>query len=308
MMEYALGWTEEDGTPRPGNQPLRLHASLCLLTCRAFGAQAERALPSALAVELVHNFSLVHDDVQEGNPDRDFRPAVWWVWGPAQAINAGDSLDTLARLSILDLAGAGAGPEEVMRSAQVLDQSGLELVEGQYQDIQFQEQLRVSGKAYLDMVDQRAGALLGCAAELGAMAAQADEGQRDLCREAGRKLATAIQIHNDVLSLWQTGGEQVPTGDVLNKKKSLPVIYALEHGEVQARRELGSFYLQRVLDPRNLPRIIEILDAAESRQHCRQVVEEVKQEALEAMRQSGFPEWAMEEIQDVAEYLLRDDA
>ena len=307
MMDYALGWTEQDGTPRPGNQPLRLYASICLLTCQAFGAETRRALPSALAVEFVHQFSLVHDDVQDGNPDRDFRPAVWWVWGPAQAINAGDSLGTLARLSILDLGSVGAGPEEVIQSALVLDQSSLELVEGQHQDIQFQEQLQVGGKAYLDMVEKRAGALLGCAAELGAMAAQADEARRQLCRMAWRKLGTAIQIHNDVLSLWQAGREQIPTGDILNKKKSLPVIYALEHGEVQARRELSSFYLQRVLDPSNLPRIIELLDAAESRQHCRRVVEETKEEALEALRESGFPEGAIEEMRDVAEYLLHDD-
>ena len=267
----------------------------------------DRALPSAVAVELVHQFSLVHDDVQDGNPDRDSRPAVWWVWGPAQAINAGDSLDALARLSLFDLASLGAGPEEVLQAARTLDQAGLELIEGQHQDIQFQEQLQVSQQTYLDMVEKRAGALLGCAAELGAMTAHVDEPRRLLCRMAGRRLGVAIQVHNDIRDLWRSRGELVPTGDILNKKKSLPVIHALEHGEVKARRELGSLYLQRVLDPKNLPRIIEILDAAESRQHCWEVVEKAKNEALEGLLEAGLPEGTMKEVREVTEYLLHDD-
>ena len=307
MLRYHLGWIDQQGQPQDTPVSLSFQPTVALAVCDALSGGVDPVLPAAAGVELVRNYTLIHADVQSARMESADRPSVWWVWGPAQAINAGDSLGTLARLSILDLGSVGAGPEEVIQSALVLDQSSLELVEGQHQDIQFQEQLQVGGKAYLDMVEKRAGALLGCAAELGAMAAQADEARRQLCRMAGRKLGTAIQIHNDVLSLWQAGREQIPTGDILNKKKSLPVIYALEHGEVQARRELSSFYLQRVLDPSNLPRIIELLDAAESRQHCRRVVEETKEEALEALRESGFPEGAIEEMRDVAEYLLHDD-
>ena len=306
MLEYSLGWIEQDGTPRPGHQPLRLYASLCLLTCQALGTDFKNALPAAAALELVHQFSLVHDDVQDGNPDRESRPAVWWVWGPAQAINAGDSLDALARLSILELAGQGAGAEEVVDAAKTLDQASLDLIEGQYQDIQFQEQLHVSQQAYLAMAEKRSGALLGCAAELGALSARAMTPQRQRCRQAGRTLGLALHIHNDILGLWGVARGRAPSGDVLNKKKSLPVIYALEHGDVQARRELGSLYLQRVLDPRDLPRIVELLDAAGSRPYCQRVLEQAEADALRDLAGAGLSDEAMIGFQELTGLLLHD--
>ena len=308
MMQYALGWMEQDGTPRPGHEPLRLHASLCLLACRALGADIQQALPAAAAVELVHHYSLVHDDIRDGNSDRDQRPAVWWVWGPAQAINAGDGLDALARLSLLGLAGRGVSTDVVLKAAWRLDQACLELCEGQYQEIRFQEQLQVSQATYLKMVEKRAGALLGCAAALGALCAAADE---DVCQKfqrTGQKLGVARQIRDDLLHLWGSLGDTASTGDILNKKKSLPVVHAMEAGEPQARRELGTLYLQRVLDPKNLPRIIEILDAAGSRQHCQSVARDAKEEALAALAEAGLGDEALDEFGQVGMFLLQEEA
>ena len=306
MMSYHLGWEDERGNARHAAGARRSHGVACLTACRAVGGDTEVALPAATSVELIDAFCQVHDDVQGGNPRREDRDAVWWVWGPAQAINAGDSLDALARLSILELAGQGAGAEEVVDAAKTLDQASLDLIEGQYQDIQFQEQLHVSQQAYLAMAEKRSGALLGCAAELGALSARAMTPQRQRCRQAGRTLGLALHIHNDILGLWGVARGGAPSGDVLNKKKSLPVIYALEHGDVQARRELGSLYLQRVLDPRDLPRIVELLDAAGSRPYCQRVLEQAEADALRDLAGAGLSNEAMIGFQELTGLLLHD--
>jgi geranylgeranyl pyrophosphate synthase len=118
----------------------------------------------------------------------------------------------------------------------------------------------------------------------------------------------ALQIHRDVRDLWGAARDGTPAGDILNKKKSLPVIHALEHAEVHARRELGSLYLQRVLDPKNLPRIIEVLEAAGSRHHCHQLVQQAQEEALHALAVAGIAEAATAEFQEVAAFLLDEGA
>lgn len=305
MMEYALGWVEQDLTPRPGPGPLRLHASLCLLTGQVLGTTVPQALPAAAAVELVQHYSLVHDDIRDGNPDRDGRPTVWWLWGPAQAINAGDGLDALARLALLGLGSRGMGPERVLSAAGLLDRASLCLCEGQYQEANFQEQLQVSGTAYLRMAENRAGALMGCALELGALVARVDEPRLPHYQKAGQKLGLALQIQRDLWELWGGAQGKSPAGELLNKKKSLPVVYALETAPAQTKRELGTFYLKRVLDPKDVPRVLELLDAAGSRRYCQEEVERAKQEALGALAQAGLADTALAEFQGVIEFLFR---
>jgi geranylgeranyl diphosphate synthase type I len=252
----------------------------------------------------VQLYSQVHDDLREANPDRDGRPTVWWVWGPAQAINAGDGLDALARLALLGLGSQGVSPERVLKAAKLLDRASLDLCEGQYQETQFQEQLQVSRSAYLPVAESRAGALVGCALQLGALTAGADEPLLPHHQRAGRKLGLALQLHRELQSLWGEPPAAHPEPSILNKKKSLPVVHALETAPAQTKRELGALYLQRVLDPKDLPRLRELLDAAGSRQYCRQELGRAKEEARAALAQAGLAPGALAEFQQVLEALL----
>ena len=307
MMEYQLGWIDDQGSPLVGGTAPRFHALLCLATCGALGADPSDALPAAAAVELVHLFTQVHDDIQDGSPNRGARPTVWWLWGPAQAINAGDGLHALARLSLFRLATLGAPSERVLEATSVLDQACLGIFEGQHTDLQFQEQLTVTRDAYLRMVEQRAGALPGCAAELGALLASADERTRAACRRAGRQLGVAMQLQRDVHSLWGAASGGEPTGDVLNKRRMLPVVHALEVGSLPVKRELGTLYMKRVLEPGDLPRLVEMLDGVGARAYCEEHAARAVDLAMAALEETSASPAGLEQFRELAQLALAED-
>ena len=242
---------------------------MALAAADAVSGDHQGAVSAAAAVELAYNFVLVHNDVQAGRIDQSSaRPSIWWVWGPSQAINAGDGLHALARSVLMRLSDAGAPAETALTALRTLDQACLTLCEGQYMDLTYQDQLMVSEADYLDMVGRKSGALAGCAAQLGGLAVGADENTRDALRRWGEALGTARQIRDDIADLWGRAGDGFTPANVLNKKKSLPLIHALQHSPTSAKRELGGIYMKRVLEPDDPARIVAILDDAGSRQYA----------------------------------------
>ena len=213
-------------------------------------------------------------------------------------------MHALARLTLFQMAKEGVPKAQVLQATQLLDQACLQLCEGQHRDLLFQERLNVSQESYLAMVEDRTGALLGCAAELGALVAGAGKVARDACREAGLKFGLALQIHQDVRDLFNTESKEIPTGSILNKKKSLPVIYAMEKAEAQAKRELGTIYLKRVLDPADVPRLVQLLNQVGSQDFCRGIAEEAAEEALAALAHAGIPDQGLGEFRDLTRSIL----
>ena len=175
MLVYQLGWVDEQGTSLSGPSGEHLHPCLCLLSCESLSGEFDVALPAAAAVELVHNFILIHEDVQSGSPNRGHRPSVWWTWGPGQAINAGDGMHALGRLALMRLQERGLPVARVLSAMLLLDRACLSMCEGQHMDLIFQERLDVGVDAYLKMAEGRSGALMSCAMALGALASTEDE-------------------------------------------------------------------------------------------------------------------------------------
>jgi geranylgeranyl diphosphate synthase type I len=304
IMEYALGWRDQDGGLLGESAPMLERGCFCLLVCRAVGGEVRQGVPVAGAVELLHSFSMVHDDIQNGAPEREGRSAVWWLWGPAQGINVGDGLHALARLSLFGLEEHGISMLRILKAARILDEACLKLFEGQYEELLFQEQTQVLPRAYFSAAEKRAGALWSCAAGLGALVAGADDETLALCQQGGMKFGVACQIQQEILEFWNNGEDMVPGGAFLNKRKSLPVIYALTSGEPQIRRELTTLYLQRVLEPKMSPRVIELLDQAGSKQYCENIVNTMVQESLHILAQAGIHEESLVEFRQLAELLL----
>ena len=233
---------------------------LALLSCEALSGDYNKALPAAAAVELIYDFVQVHGEVQAGMSDSPDRPSIWWVWGPAQAINAGDGLHAMARLTVMRLSERDVPAERVLRAVQALDRACLAVCEGQYMDLSFQEQPLVASGLYYDMIHRKTGSLTGCSAELGALAAGVSDEVCGSFRETGRKLGMAWQITQDIADLWGYRGDGMTVSNVLNKKKGLPVVYTLENASVSTKRELGTIYMKRVLEPDDVGRIVAILD------------------------------------------------
>jgi geranylgeranyl diphosphate synthase type I len=283
LLRYHLGWIDQRGQPEDNPLPQHFQPILALVACDVLAGDFRPALPVAAAIELVYNFSLVHGQVQAGRIDAQDRPSIWWVWGPAQAINAGDGLHAMGRAAIMRLRQRGIGAERLLRAVETLDRTCLTLCEGQYMDLSFQDQLMVISKDYYDMIERKTGALAGCSAELGALAAGADDGVCNRLREMGVRLGMAWQITQDIAELWGQRGDGVTPSNILNKKKSLPLIYTLENSSTSTKRELSGIYMKRVLEPEDVSRIIAILEEADARQYAEASARELTDQAMAAL-------------------------
>jgi geranylgeranyl diphosphate synthase type I len=306
MMRYHLGWIDELGESRrePGGKLLR--PILCLLACQAVGGEWRQALPTAAAVELVHNFSLLHDDIEDASPERHHRPTVWKVWGQAQAINAGDSMHALARLALFRLEGRGVARERVLRAAHILDETCLQLCEGQYLDIRYEGCLGIGVEDYLRMIGDKTAALIEASLHLGALVGAGDEkATRHLCY-FGRNLGLAFQIQDDVLGIW--GGEKTtgkPADDIQRRKKTLPVVYGLKAAGAGEREELWRICGQEAMGKEGVTRVLGILNRLGARAYAQGMAEQYYQEAISQLEASNLPSPALEELEEVAASLMK---
>jgi geranylgeranyl diphosphate synthase, type I len=231
MLSYHLGWTDGAST---GKRVRPLLATLC---CAAASGHWQHALPVAAAIELIHNFSLVHDDIQDNSPTRRGQPTVWAKWGMAQAINAGDAMFTLAHLAPQGLTALGVAPAVSLWVLEQLDQTCLALTQGQYLDMSFETRQRVTVAEYLTMIEGKTGALIAASTQLGARLGGAAGDRLAHFRDYGLSLGLAFQIQDDLLGIW---GDEALTGkstasDLETRKKTLPVVYGLEHSEAFAQ-------------------------------------------------------------------------
>ena len=233
-LSYHLGLTDLDGGPLPtaargkGIRPL-----VCLCAAAAVGGDAANAVGVAAAVELTHEFSLIHDDIQDGDRLRRGRPTLWTQVGVAQAINAGDALFAIAR-ALLTAPDRAYDDATAVALAAAYDEACLRLAEGQQQDIGFETGAPVTDAAYLRMVTDKTGALLGAAAAMGALAGGAEAAVAAGLGRFGETVGVAFQIHDDVLGLWgrpeRTGK---PAGnDLRRRKRSLPILRGLAHPDI----------------------------------------------------------------------------
>lgn len=275
LLRYHLGWVDREGQPEPEMPRQSFHSLLALAAGQAVSGDYAPSLPAAAAVELVYNFVLVHNEVQTGPAAAGGRPSLWWVWGPAQAINAGDGLHAMGRAAMLRLSDQGLAAERVLDAIALLDQACLTLCEGQYMDLQFQERLLVTIPEYKDMIGRKTGALTGCAAATGALSAAADPSLVVRFREWGRNLGMAWQITQDIADFWGKQGDGMTASNALNKKNSLPLLYTLEKGSTAAKRELGSIYKKRVLEPPDLAQIVAIMEEVDSRSYAETAAQEL---------------------------------
>jgi geranylgeranyl diphosphate synthase type I len=309
MLRYHLGWEDAEGHPVRSTAGKALRPTLCLLACEAAGGDWRKALPAAAGLELVHNFSLVHDDIQDGDAERRHRPTVWWVWGEAQAINAGDALLALGGLAVLELAAEGVPPERVLEASRILERATLEIVEGQALDLSFEERLDVTEDAYLEMIDKKTGALFDCALRLGGLVGADDPGVADALGRGGRLLGVAFQIRDDMLGVWgaesRTG--KAPAADIRNRKKSLPVVYALTHSEGTTAEELRRTYSQPQLSDPDVSMVLGSLESVGAQAYCRRAAEERRERALQELAGVSLREGPAQELRQVADFLLERD-
>ncbi len=286
MMEHHLGWSIDDGLPAPPQT--RKLGALCLASCESLDGDPNVALPAAAAIELVHGFCEIHDDIQSGKVGRNDRDSVWWKWGPAQAINAGDGMHALARLSLFGLSERGFAPDTVFEAVKLLDQASLATCEGRFMDLEAQERLDMTSEAYLRMASAKSGSLYGCAMELGALASSRPDQARAAFSAAGRALGIAVQISEDLRQV-EPDGQHAGTiaDDLLNKKKLYPVVKAFELANPSERRRLGDYYFKRVIEPSDAEGLTALIVDLGATEMARAEIDALVQSSLESVRNSG---------------------
>ena len=307
LLEYQLGWRDEQGVPldHPAERD-RLYPALCLAACQAVGGATEKSLPAATALELVDSFFQVHADVQDGSQERYGRPTVWWVWGPGQAINVGDAFHALARLSLMRMEEQGVPSGSVLQAIQALDAASLRVCEGLHLDLVYQERLDITADAYLEMAREKVGALVGCALELGSLAASASSETAQVLRDFGDDLGVACQVQKDIHELWAEPESGNTKGiQLLNKRKSLPIVYALDEGSISQKRALGNVYFKRVLEAQDLDQIRSVLDSLDARAYAQQTVERLLGQALRRLDNLGIPPTDRSDLEGVARFLAQ---
>jgi geranylgeranyl diphosphate synthase type I len=284
MVRYHLGLDSD--APRGK----RLRPLLGLLAYESLTGDHRRALPGAAAVELGHNFSLVHDDIEDRDVERRHRATLWTVWGVPQAINAGDTLFTLSRMALHRLTELGFSDAKVLALMRLYDETCLALCEGQFMDIWSAEHDdRLSVDFYFDMIGRKTAALIAASVQAGALLASDDEAVIDAYRGFGWALGMAFQLNDDLLGIW---GDEQSTGkepsDLAKHKKTLPLIYALENAQPADGRRLRELLAATELTGNEQAEARAILERSGAREYTRNEAHRQRDEAISRLETAGI--------------------
>ena len=299
MLRYHLGW-ESQGISAVDAQGKRIRPILVLLSASAAGGIWEDALPAAASVEILHNFSLIHDDIEDNSPMRRGRETVWKKWGQALAINAGDALFTLAYEALTELS-VTTSPEVVNQAFKILNETCIRLTGGQHLDISYEQERSIPLEWYWLMIGGKTAALLSGCTRLGGLVGGANQDQIQALGDFGLNLGLSFQVQDDWLGLW---GDAQETGksthsDLVSGKKTLPVVYALHKGGLFAER-----WHQGRIQPDEVPGLSQQLISEGAQEYTQQQADTLTKAALEALERTGFANDASLALRDLAQALL----
>ena len=303
MLTYHMGWTGAGASPKATGK--RIRPLLVALASAAAGGSWENALPAAAGIELIHNFSLLHDDIQDKSETRRGRPTAWTIWGIAQAINAGDGMFILANMAMGDLSPSYPA-ELVLQAERIFQAACLNLTRGQHLDIDYETREKVDAGDYWTMIGGKTATLIAASMEIGALLGGADADIRLAYRDFGHYLGLAFQVQDDILGIW---GDEAITGksaasDLIERKKSLPVLFGLEKEGGFAERWLAG----NIRRKEDIPELAAILEREGARHRTQEAADRMTDMALNALRMADPQGEAGDELFDLAQLLLNREA
>lgn len=299
MLTYHMGWTGEGAGPEATGKRIRpLMVLLCTASC---GADWQSALPAAASVELVHNFSLVHDDIQDNSPKRRGRDTVWTKWGAPMAINVGDALFVLSNQAIIDLK-ENYPAEIVVKASEILHNTCLDLTRGQFMDMSYEGRTDLKVDDYWPMISGKTAALLSACCHLGAVLGGADETKQDAYRSFGQYLGLAFQVQDDILGIW---GNEAVTGksaasDLVEGKNSLPVLVGLS-----ANKKFATRWKQGPIKPEEVDELASILSTEGGYDSAYEAAKQMTDLALLNLREADSQGEAGEALFELTDKLLK---
>lgn len=307
VIGYHLGWLDQNFQPATFERGKMFRPVVNLLVYEALTGDYRAALPVAASIEIIHNFSLLHDDIEDGDVERRGRATAWKIWGPALAINVGDYFYSLAYKALFQLDRNCFTPEQILAVSRLVNETCLALTEGQDLDLRFETLGDVSTEMYLEMIYKKTGALIEAAILAGAMLGTADETLLHHYHQFARHIGIAFQIKDDILGIW---GDPAQTGksvknDLYRKKKTLPIIYMLTHSSGERRAQLKQLYAG--LEPLSEAEIVfvrESLEIAGAKTYAQEAANRYQQESFSALNRLNLSGQAHTNLEMMTRFLL----
>jgi len=305
VIEYHFGWKTIKGIEAPEDTGKRLRPSLAVLSAEAVGRDLEVAIPGAVAVELIHNFSLIHDDIIDGDKERRHRPSAWTAFSIEDALIAGDALHTLAFQVLLE----ENTPERVQAARRLVDATTT-MISGQAADMTFDDLPTVSFEECLKMEAAKTGALLGYSSSVGAILSGADENTCNALEVFGYELGLAYQAVDDVLGIW---GDPKITGkpagnDLREKKKSMPVSIVLSANNSDSEKLLEIFSTKEDLDEEEIVRASALIENAGGREATLEEADKHLKRAIEFLNNADIRKETFCELEEIAHFVVNRDS
>jgi geranylgeranyl diphosphate synthase, type I len=306
MIFHHFGWSS-DGDPRIQSKGKRIRPLITMLVAKALGGNDFFARNVGIALELMHNFTIVHDDIMDQSLERRHRPTVWSLWGSSQAINAGDGLFALSYLGVLNLEDQNSDipPKTILKIIKSLTVACLDTVEGQILDIGFESKNDVMVEECIKMISNKSGSLISCSAQCGALISTDDKSTIENYTEFGRNLGIAFQIRDDYLGIW---GDESVTGktsgiDIIERKKSLPIIWALNQKSDQTKI-IRSIYAQDQINIEDVSTVTNILTDLGSDKYTIELATQYYDKALEYLHKTNIKNKWQDTIVMLSDFLI----
>ncbi len=308
QMRYFFGWQDEKSNP-VGNRKARgkrFRPTLCLLVCESICGKYKQALPVAAAIELFHNFTLIHDDIEDHDEYRRHKKTVWKIWGIEQAINTGDAMFILAQRAAISNRQSAISSEKRLQVIETLNQTFLKIIEGQYLDIGFERKMDVTVDEYIEMNTMKTAELISGACKAGAILSTDDQEMIKNWGNFGLNFGLAYQIYDDVCSIWEkvenTGKKKA--GDIRKKKKTLPILYASEKLEQKDKEKIIEIYKKDDLNDADINEVIELLDKVDAKKYTMDIIIGYKKKALDILKKIKIDKNNKKEISKLIEELI----
>lgn len=283
LLSYHFGW---DKTSESHNSPIpHFESLLCMHLSKMFGSDDTSALHLAGALELIANFIEIHNDVQNGGQGARSN-SIWWSWGPAQAINAGDGLHALARTAILNH--PTLQEDRILRAIRSLDSACLSLFEGQFEEINFRDQMDIQEPDFLNMLNGKSGALSACAAYFSVIP---NDSINNLENQAaydriGLNIGVSLQIFKDINAIWGPDNTGVTRDNLMLRRKTLPLIYSLNAVDESTKRTILSAYMNRIMSDSDGSNLVAIMAKSGGKDYAASKALALYDTSVEAIREN----------------------
>tara|TARA_Y100001935_G_scaffold242100_1_gene232232 strand:- start:854 stop:1897 length:1044 start_codon:yes stop_codon:yes gene_type:complete len=281
--------------------------SICILVCTSLSGTLDMALPPSISVELVHNFSLIHDDIEDNDKVRRHKPTLWTIWGIPKAIITGNSILVLGNKILNEMLKNGSSKNDLFNSQRILTESYLKMMEGQFLDISFENEKNISQDKYLKMISLKTGALIECSVMLGAIAANKNLNNEvyKLISEFGRDIGLLFQISDDLLGVWGTDKTGKPVGaDIKRKKKSLPIILTLNSQDNSASKKVNNILLKESLNQNDVDNVMDVMSSLKIKEKCEDISKKYQSNLEEIISKLPIEKEQRIVFNEISEFLI----